>query len=107
MKAWVKSGLANTFRLKLEDHDDYLVVDTSVADAVAWENAHKGQSFQNSVSATSMLWTAWRALRRLQLVTETRFEQWVAKVVDFEIAADEAEEDADGLDPTQKDPLAG
>ncbi|MGC4106048.1 MAG: hypothetical protein QM753_06795 [Thermomicrobiales bacterium] len=102
MKAWRRSGLANTFRIRLTGDDAAVIVESTVADAVAWENAHRGQSFQENISASSLLWTAWRALRREGLATE-RFESWADRVLEFEMADPEAEEDVDGLDPTRPD----
>lgn len=104
-RSWIKSGLANTFRIRLAEAEP-IVVETSVADAVAWENANKGQSFQSNVSARSLMWTAWRALRVAGL-TSDRFDAWVDKIVDFEMADPGEDEDGDGLDPTQPGQLDG
>ena len=99
MARWTPSGTTNTFRITLTDQDEPIIVRNSVGDVIAWEKANKAQ-WQESISASSMLWVAWRAARREGLTDEPNFEQFVPRVDEFEIAA----RPEDDEDPTQTDP---
>ncbi|MFT4295641.1 MAG: hypothetical protein QM582_09545 [Micropruina sp.] len=90
---WVASGLANRFRVEFLDGTSE-EIQTIPGDSMAWERLHKLQ-FQDNIGATSMLWTAWRGLRREQRCTDTNFEHWADTVADFHIDTDEDAEDAE------------
>lgn len=98
-KQFVRSGLANRFRVELLD-GDFVEVDTIAGDAMQWERVHK-KLWQENVSPTSMLWTAWRALRRENRTNESTFEAWVDRVRDFEVEADVDDDELDDEDPTR------
>lgn len=99
---WNPSGTVNTFRVHLTDQEDPIVVRNSIGDVIAWEKANK-MPWQEGVSASSMLWVAWRAARREGLTNETNFELFVPRVADFEMEVKAADDE----DPTQTDPSAG
>ena len=95
MARWVPAGAVNTFRVQLADQDEPLVVRSSVGDVVAWERQHKALYHEN-VGVSSMLWLAWKAARRLGVVTDPTFEQFSPRVIDLEVETEDE-------DPTQTD----
>ncbi len=97
-KQFVRAGLANRFRVEFLDGDQ-VEVGTIAGDAMAWERTHK-RLWQDNVSPSSMLWTAWRALKREGRTTESTFDAFVDRVRDFEVEVEEDEE-GDGEDPTR------
>lgn len=104
MGRFVKSGMANLYRITYIDRDEAEVVQAIPGDAMAWERSNKGQQFQNAVGVSSIMWVAWRALRREGRNQETNFEKWADTVADFEVENDEDEDEGQGADdPTLPD----
>lgn len=97
---WAKSGTVNRFRVTFTGSDEPLEVQNNLGDVIAWERAHK-KGWQQNLDNEAFLWVAWKAARRLGLTSEPTFDQFLARVEDYEIAVDE---DAD--DPTRPDPSA-
>lgn len=98
-RKFIKSGLSNRFRVEMLD-TELVDVETIAGDAMQWERVHK-MPFQDNVSASSLLWTAWRALRRLGRTDEATFAAWADRVRDFAVEQEEDDEDEPNEDPTQ------
>lgn len=96
--AWVKSGTVNQFRIDLGEGEP-LEVTNNLQDVLAWERAHK-KPWQANVDNSSLLWVAWKAARRLDLTHEVTADQFLARVVDYEVFS---EDEDDAEDPTQTD----
>lgn len=96
-RAWVKTGLANRFRITFLD-GTVEEVQAIPGDAMAWERLNK-KPFQDNIGAGLLLWTAWRALRREKRTDATNFENWADTIADYEMEAEDDDQDDD--DPTQ------
>ena len=99
-RKFIKSGLVNTFRIAYDD-GDVVEITTIPGDAMRWETLNK-KPFQANIGASSLMWTAWRALRREGRCDEKSFDAWVDNVRDFEVEDDDDPE-ADPDDPIQPD----
>lgn len=97
--SFVRSGVANTFRVEMDDGSQFTCRST-VADVIRWESNNGGRSFTDNMSSTAFMQVAYYAARRTGEVDVKQWEQWFPHVVDFEI--DDAS-DADP-DPTQPGP---
>lgn len=94
-----KSGLRYKFKITYNDGADQEIT-TSPIDAVRWEKANAGKAFQEQLDITRMMWIAWAAGRRQQILTaegDRDFEKWVERINDFD-----ADEDVEP-DPTSPD----
>jgi hypothetical protein len=97
-----KSGLRFHFNVWIEGEEKPLDIVTGPADVVFWEKA-SGKAFGDGVSIQMMMWLAWRAGRRKQLIDEKKFETWVDTVVDFDNVEDEDGEEPSPIQPADSE----
>lgn len=95
---FVSTGLRKTYRITYHTDREPTVVTTSPGDAALWESQNPGQSFINPPTVGKMMWSAWRAARRQNLLEDRKFEDWRDQVDEFELDDDDDEGE---VDPTR------
>lgn len=103
--SYIKSGVANRYRLRFDDRDP-VEVQSTVADVIRWERSHQGTPFMTgeAPSSTALMEVAFYACRRQGLVEEKNFDQFFPHVLDFDLDQDDEDNEPD---PTRTGQSAG
>lgn len=103
-----KSGMNFHFRIWMDDGSE-LDFETKPIDVIRWEDKFNKKFSDGQGSGQMIMWIAYSAAFRQKLTTESTFDAWASKVVDWDRVTDDDDQAEAGpnADPTPADTQMG